>query len=223
MRVINSDALTEAYRALGIKGGGAAPETALRDKELYQNLVVNEIVRRSRTVGRTEGIFSFLFSNDHSGSGTLTTTITPYNATVGAANGWPVPVPDDLEVWLIGAGVEQDGGTGTLEAGLFLFLQSAQMGVGEDDAGVAIAASSSLFWLARWNALTTLQSEHGLDPDGKPWIPLGLRLPRLQVGAGAPTNLLFRSTASAAAKFDCTAIMGLFPIAFGQDILVGAA
>lgn len=203
-----------------MKGGGGAPETVVHDKDLYQNLVVNEIVRRSRTLGRTEGVFSFLFTNNHAAANTQSTTITPYNATVGAANGWPVPVPDDMEVWLIGAGVEQASGTGTIEAGLFLFLQGAQLGVGEDQAGAAVAGSS-LFWLARWNSLVTLSSEHALDPDGKPWVPIGLRLTRLTIGPGT-TDLIFRSTSSAAAVFDCTAIMGLFPITFGQDILVGA-
>jgi len=221
MRPITSDALVLINRMLGM-GRGGADETSLMDGKLDLALDVNPAVRRGRTIGITEGLFFFLFENTHAGADLQSTTITPYSPAVGAVNGWPRNVPDDLEVWLLGASVEQDTGTGTIEAGLFQFYQGAQQGIGEDEGGGAVTGSA-LIWLARWTgALVTLSSEHAMDPNGNPWVPIGLRIPRLSIGAGAPTNLIFRSLSTAAAVFTCTAVVGLFPVGLGQDILVGA-
>lgn len=217
MKTIDSDALVDLTKALGLTGRGAAI-TELVDGTVEQTLSVNEIVRRGRTFGLTQGIFTAALQNVHTDSETLVTRVEPYDGpAAGVIAPWVTPIPRGFDIWLLGAVVFRVSGTLAIEG--VLALQTFVQGWGIDDSGVAVATTRDQP-LAYWDAIETGVGGFAmgiLNGTNGTYAKIGLRLPRSELGN---TNISFHSTSAATATFLCQVTLGLFPTALGQDGLV---
>lgn len=213
MKQVDSDALDDVFRALGLKGAVGA--TTFTDGILDQVLDVAPLVRRGRTLGNSEGIFEGVFHNSHAGAGSLTSTTTPYNIPVGSVRPWPVPVPRGLDVWILKAHVFQVSGAGTFKGALFTNYDAAAQAWGISNSGTGVGASNQTA-LINWDALETDTFAYGVLNGEVPTI----RPFRLLRGINPGSSLLFSSTASDVAVFQCQVLVGLFPVGLGQDVSV---
>jgi len=212
MKKVDSQALAVVNKALGLTGAGA-PVTELTDGVVDQTLDVGPLVRRGRTLAGTEGCATIVLRAVHGGATTLTTEITPYAlGTTGLIAPFPNPIPTQFDLWLLSATLIQISGTGTLSAALFIGYDSIQ-GFGIDNAGNAVV-SEERTPVALWDALITKSADQFgiLTGTRGPLAMLGIRIPR-----NLATTLVFISTSSAAATFEVQCVVGLFPIALGQD------
>jgi len=214
VKVVDSDALGEVTKALGLTGKGAGI-TEFLDGQLDQTLDVAPIVRRGRTQAGSQGIYTAALRNVHAGAGNLSTAVNPFDITVGALPPYPAPMPAQFDVWLIGAGVQRVSGTGTLAAGIFVRQgDAAGQGFGEDDSGVAVVSSRSTA-LAFWDSTVTELTTFALQNGSNPYQAINMRLRR------PVTTVTFSSTASALATFEATLLIGVFPLSLGQDLVAG--
>lgn len=211
MKRVDSEALSEVDRALGITGQGAGV-TEFADRDLTQVFDVGPSARRGRTLAAGTGVFIGQLSNVHTDAETLFTTVNPYEITVGAIPPYPSPMPRHLDVWILGASVEQQSGAGTF-AGLLQASQPFQ-GFGVNDSGVAVVRNQALT-LAHWDAVVTVGDEVGITEQGNTWVPIRMRLAR-----SLNTEVIFRSTSSLTSTFNCQVLFGVFPVGLGQDVLL---
>jgi len=215
-RPIDSDALQKVAQSLGLSGYGAQG-TSFNDAVLDQVFDVAPLIRRGRTIASFSGVYTFVFQNEHSGSGTLVTSIDVLDVPAIGNLVWPRPVPEDMDVWLLGAAVQQTAGAGTLSGALFVHYDPGRQGFGVNDDDSALVVSNPVP-VARWDAIVTINTNFALQENGDPWKRLGIRLPRAISGTGA--RVIFVSTASELASFACQMQMGLFPVGLGQDAIV---
>lgn len=216
MKTVDSDALGVVTRALGLSGRGAQI-TELTDGVVDQSLAVNDLVRRGRTQAGTAGMYIGILENVHTDAETLESSIEPYLTPTGAIPPYPSPMPAGFDIWLMAASVEQKSGAGTLSAALFVNPPDATQGWGIDDSGVAVIGAIPPGPIAFWDSVVTQTREFGLQESGEPWARIGLRLirpPRSNV------EVRFSSTSTLTATFRCNILLGVFPIALGQDVLV---
>ena len=210
MKKIDSQALDILNKALDLRGPGS-PATELTDGIVDQVLSVNEIIRRSRTQARTAGIYTGMLRNVHAAADSRTATLTPFNATTTARAPYPAPMPADFDVWLLSAAVTQLSGTGTLSAALRVNCPASIMGLTTTGAAVVSVQNVAL-----WDALLVEGTTFGFPTaNDEPMKKIGLRLPRAPL-----TQIIFASTSSATATFDCFITLGVFPVALGQDVIV---
>jgi len=218
MKRIDSDALEVLTKALGLTGAGA-PVTELADGVVDQSLDVVPIVRRSRTLGITEGLYTAIISNIHGAANTLTTALDPYRP--GAAlviSPFPAEIPPQFDLWLLTATMRRQSGTGTVNATLAFQPGARDQAWGVTDAGVAVV-QQDMQVIAYWNTLVTSNTTFGyLSGTSPPLIPLGIRLPR--GNTAFPPSIRFVSAASAIATYNVSLNFGLFPVSLGQDGLV---
>ena len=212
-QIIDSDALDDLLRILGLAAGSTAGPTLLDSGNVSLVLAVDQIVRRSRTPTTTTGSYVATLRNDHAAAGQLTTGIDPYN--VGAFNfaPYPSPVPRGFDVWLLGAAIRKGAGAGTLDgAVLFIDPEDTQQAFGVDDSGVKIT-SSGAYPVALWTAFNTdITTQVGILGDGSVYAKIMLRLK-----SGASIDFV-SDVAAAAVIVDCHLVLGLFPAGLGQDV-----
>lgn len=210
---IESDALDNVYRVLGLSGGALPKGTLLDDGNVSQVLTVNDIVRRSRTPGVTVGFYYGILLNIHAAAGEVATSIDPYSVGAFGQPPYPSPVLPGFDVWCLTASVNRRTGAGTLDGAVLSYDPTGiQRAFGRNSAAAEVSTHSP-FPLARWTALDleTTQSI-GVAGDGGGMVKIGLRL-------GRGGSLGFTSdVAAAAANIECNMILGLFPEALGQDI-----
>lgn len=210
MKKIDSQALDVLNKALDMRGPGS-PVTELADAIVDQVLSVNEIVRRSRTQAGTEGIYTALLRNIHTGGTSLTISVLPFNPGARGLAPYPSPMPAGFDVWLLSAAVTQLSGSGTISANLRVQVPPRVMGLSTTAAGVTLAQSVGI-----WNTIVaegiTVAFKSGQT---EPVQNIGMRLPRDPL-----TEIIFSSTSSATATFDCFCMIGVFPVGLGQDVVV---
>lgn len=210
MKKIDAQTLEGLNKALGLSGPGS-PVTELTDGVLDQVIDVGAIVRRGRTQGQTTGLYTAMLRNVHTAADSRTATLTPYNGTTTARPPYPAPMPRDFEVWLLTAVVTQLSGSGTLTAALRVNFPANVMGLSTTGAGI-ISSHNVAFWDTVVNEGITFAVASAKDETVE---KIGMRLPR-----AALTQLVFASTSSAIATFDCFLTLGVFPVALGQDVIV---
>lgn len=217
-RVIDGQALDILTKTMGLTGPGEQ-QTQLTDGIVDQSLDIAPIVRRSRTLNPSEGIFTASMTNVHTDAESLTTAVDMYRLGTGiTVPPFPAAVNNTFEIWLLGAGLSQISGGGTLNAILDLQLRAQAFGV--DDSGVAVV-STPVMPLVHWDALVSEGLTFGVTAGGElPYAPIGIRIPRHRLGAGNGPILTFRSTSSITTSFRCLLWLGLFPVALGQDAVV---
>lgn len=210
MKKIDSQALDSLVRALGLSGPGS-PITELTDGIVDQVIDVKDIIRRSRTQAQTAGIYTGMLRNAHTGATSLTATLAPFNATTTARAPYPAPMPADFDVWLLTAAVTQLSGGGTLSGALRVNCTARIMGLTTTGAAVA-SVQNVAFWNTVVVEATTFGTKSGTTT---PLQNIGMRLPRDPL-----TQIVFGSTSSATATFDCFITLGVFPVGLGQDVIV---
>jgi len=220
MKQIDSDALGILNRTLGLTGAGA-PVTELTDGIVDQTLSINEIARRGRTQVGTSGIYTGVLRTVHTDAEALTTSVDPYAVGAGRLAPFPDPIPRQFDVWLLGTWVNQVSGAGTLAGVLHYTYPDSSQGFGVDDSGVAVVVSAPLA-IAYWTSLGALNTTFGVLADGggtaQPRAPLNFRIPRGTTGDGG--LLSFTALSSLTVTYDCYMLLGVFPMALGQDVNV---
>jgi len=210
MKKIDSQALDVLNLALDLRGAGS-PATELTDGVVDQVLEVGPIIRRSRTQGQTTGLYTANMRNTHAGADSATSTLNPYNAGNTALAPYPTPMPRGFDVWLLGAALHQRSGSGTLSGALRLNCPATVMGM-----STTAAAQLSESVVAFWDALVAENTTFGIaSAIDQPEYRIGVRLPR-----SPDTQLIFATTSSAVAVFECFLTVGVFPVALGQDVVV---
>lgn len=218
---VDSDALGPMLKSFGLAGQGAE-ETILQDGVLDQVIDVAPIVRRGRTLASSGGIFRGLLRNIHPSTGTINSGISPYNATVAhVVAPYPGKIPDQFDVWLLGASMIRFSGSGDLTQAM-LGLDNIAQGFGRDDSNNPILGINEVLPLANWDGLKTATTTYGVEQAREPWKPLKVRIPRLGAIPSAPVNIVFRTVTPSAggATFDAVILMGVFPVSLGQDGVV---
>lgn len=215
MTRVRSDALEFVSRALGLGGVGAAT-TEFEDEGLIQTLDVSSLIRRGRTEVSTHGIHIGIIRNIHTAANSVETNIDPYNVGVGPAiPPYPPAIGPGFDLWLIGATVRRISGTGTYTGVLYQNLGASGQGFGIDSVGADVVNASDQP-LAHWDSfLTEGTNVMGLSEAGQPYIAINMRLPRR---SGGGTTIVYQSTSSAIMTDQVQLIMGLFPVAMGQDV-----
>jgi len=213
VKKVDSDALGVLNQALGLTGAGS-PITELTDGIVDQTLDVVPVVRRGRTQARTDGLYTAVFRNVHSGASSLSSEINPYEVTPAIAIApYPTPMPRQFDIWLLSATLRRATGTGTLAAALYIRYSAIQQGWGIDDGNAAVALLSIVpfaFWSTVFNTGGTVIGTDGLG--GQLNSVQGMRLPR-----DPNLALVFESMSSAASNFTCDLVLGVFPVSLGQD------
>ncbi len=216
MRKIDSDALTLVQRQLGLSGI-AEPGTMLLGDELVQSLDVSSAVRRSRADIASGGIFNILLQNDHGGADSEVSSVDLYEAAANALNTYPRAVSNRFDVWLLAVSAQRITGAGLTTAAVWEWLFPQRfMGVGRDDGGSTVAAKAVDFPIAFFDEMTAV-------PSGNVYARNSLTLevsvyPKTRVPRGA--LLQFSTTSSGIMLVDGNALIGVFPLGMGQDIVL---
>jgi len=207
-KAVDSQALVGLNRILGLAGAGSS-ETFLEDGLLQQTYDVGDVVRRSRTEAGSAGWFYGVWQNAHSGSGGVQSSIDPYALSAAEAlNSWPAPVEAGFDVWLMYASMWRSAGSGALNAGVIQLAPDANMQCMSAGAGLETPQIPVAFW----DSIDGVSDyAWGLTEQGLMNIDINKRLRR-------GTNITFRTNAAAAATYQMTAVLGLFPAGMGQDI-----
>lgn len=215
MKEVDSDALSIVDLALGLSGPGTTI-TELTDGVVDQSLDVVPIVRRGRTQARTDGIYTAVLQNAHSGAGTLSSQINPYNVGFGAElPPYAVPTPRQFDIWLLNASLRRLSGASSITGGLFVRYSAASQGWGISDTNVPVALLSQMPAII-WTTLTAT----GIEViGGSGSQDMNLRVP-LRLPRDPDLTLLFESTATALSVFVVDLILGVFPVALGQDVRI---
>lgn len=210
---IESDALDRIYRVLGLSGGAVPKNTLLDDGNVSQVLVINELVRRSRTSAASSGWFFAIFENVHAGAGPLTSTIDPYSVGDLTVAPFPRVVPRGFDIWILRAMLRRIAGAGGLDGAVFSINPGlGQQAWGVDDGGALVDSEDPMPFALFTDLDASTTSTVGLSGDGSVSVPVNLRIPQ---GIG---NVTFRTDAAAAATFRGYLELGLFAEGLGQDI-----
>ncbi len=210
---VDSQALGVVNRALGLTGAGS-PETEFLDGVVDQVLDVAALVRRGRALAGTSGIFTPTLRTINTDANSITASIDPYiPGTTNAVAPYPSTVPASQDVWLLGASVRQVSGAGTLSATLSLTVSTRTQGFGRDNGGGLVLVSQKIR-LAFWDALGSDGTNFGILNELGTHKRIGIRIPRRS------STITFITTSSATSTWDCQMILGLFPVALGQDGIV---
>jgi len=215
-------ALDLVARNLGIAGVGMPPTTIFDGGNLAQVLVVNDLVRRSRSLGVTNGVFWGKQRHVHAAAGDLDSIIDPYNpgrVLVPPISSYPPVVPNGFDVWIVGLTIARTTGAGTLDGAVVSLDPIAgamQQAWGVNNSGAAIVGIG-LQPLCVWVALATGAAgvnAMGVLSNGN---CQGLTLP-VRVGRG--TEIRCDSTAgTASATFDFFIMTQVVPESMGQDLV----
>ena len=182
------------------------------DGLVVQSLDIGSSVRRGRTLAGSDGYYAVVLRNIHAAANTVSSSERPFNPRSLPLNAYPAVVPPQLDIWLIGASVVRISGTGTYACKLDIDTVPGQQGWGTDSANNAVVSSLRQA-IGVWDQVTTINDTFVTQADGKPYLPIGIRLPR-----HIDTLLVFSGVSSAAITVEAQIILGVFPVALGQDI-----
>lgn len=209
MYQLDSQALQELNRILGSAGGSGLTE--IDDRVVNLVLDILPVVRRSRTVSGSGGIFTARLANVHAAADAQTQTVDPYGLTGTAQAGFPRPVPDGFDVWLLGL-----TGTATVDALIsttvpawcFLQYPSTATAIGTVGAVSRVVKAFNGQTTFSGGARILHDSVGGVNAAFGP--PRPIRLPR-------GTLIGWNSTSLLAGTLQLNVVLGLFPAGLGQD------
>lgn len=205
MRKVRSQALDQVQRSLKMAGPQVAV-TEFDDGVLQQSLDVGELVRRGGALAGTEGLWSFEFALTTVGAGSSSTQV-GFHDSVFNLNGYPRPVPDNMDVWMLYSGV-------VISAAAALGLASISMLVPTrfdgNDSGAPVASAIRVPLHTWTTSVDTGAGIFGMDALGQLLWEHAWRIPR-------DSSFLFRITNLIAATTSWVGVVGLFPAGMGQD------
>lgn len=208
MVILDGQALAALNGILGTTGG--EEKTFLDDGNLQLSLDATHVIRRSRTVGGSSGIFVAKLANVHAGSDSVSLTVDPYALTGAVQAGYPKPVPVGFDVWLLdvlgtaSADAMMDGGQTPSWVFLLYPAVATVLGTAGSSARGVRGFADQLTFSGSARVLLATQA----DTFGR---ALPIRIPR-------GTLLGWNTTALAVAgTLQCNAVLGLFPAGLGHD------
>jgi len=176
-----------------------------------------EIRRRSRGFAGVDNWLYGVLENVHSAADAEASTFVPYSPGFGEIfNGYPAAMPEGYDLWLLSIYGRRSAGAGGLTAAGIGFLPGDRaQGWGIDDSGAGVETSVRV-QLAMSTALETGATAISTPPmifgNGLTHVDMRMRLPR-------GCDITFVTESAAAAEFQAIIVMGLFPMALGQDVL----
>jgi len=215
MRDIDSDALSQVQRQLGISGVGTGV-AMLEDDELRQVLDVGPAVRRGRADVANGGWFWGVLVNEHAGASSLSSFINPYEPMALSLTSFP-PLVDvsRFDIWIAGATLRLlSGATSIADAALIIGAPLRSLAFGKTDSGAGITPSGGGFVIQSWGTKVVASDTftYMLPEVRVPFETTNIRMPR-------GSNLVFDTQSIGVSTYELSIIMGLFPIGLGNDIL----
>ena len=208
---IDSQALEEARRALGLGGSGSGAlsgVTEFDDSLLQQVADMLPIIRRSRTLAGTEGIFPVNISNVHSGAGTINATIDPF-AIASPRAAYPSPILPGFDLWMFQCAMTLTVAS-TLTSGLF------RIGYDSSVIGFGAATDQAIFY-AGWDAEASLAGGT-FGESGTLGVTSVIQGRPLRVKRGS--TFLYSTLVTAAVTARLEMLLGIFPATLGQDVAI---
>lgn len=211
MRPVDTDALGQIAKVLGIGNPATATSPVDFDDAVLQQVVdVLPTVRRARTIPGTGGLFHGQVSQVHAGAGSLLSQVDPYElsaTSLTAEGGYPDPVPDDFDVWLLGA--VGSAAVGVINTNLF-----SNCLINLPNTGSAFGSSGGTIPYFMGDTEAPISAAvafiaNSASPD--------MRQPAFRLTRGTVLDL--NSHAGAAGTVFWTIFLGLFPAGLGQDLL----
>lgn len=211
---IDSAALSLLNRILGLAGGGGSPISLLDDYWVNQVIDIGPVVRRSRTIAPSEGIYGMRFFLTHAGADTQAAAVNPYAPGNLAMNGYPAEVPEGYDAWLMGGYGTVDGAAAFTSLQVGSEMPAIQFGASVlQTGGVGAAVQANFPYLSSATVLNL--AGIGIfftNLAGETFLQCGYRLRRGQ-------NLFVRTVSSAALVCNFYAIIALLPSGLGQDVI----
>lgn len=214
MREVDTDALLEVARSLGINNPATVVEqVTFDDATLQQALVVNELVRRARA-GFGAGIWQASILTDHVAAGTITDDLDPYGAP-DMASAYRELVDQGHDVWALSSRVSVDVSTDFVAAVLQIKPRTNEMAVRNTS---AVTGTSAPIILGSWDSVlatfsgTTATVSSSADP--RLIQPVHIR----RISRGQVLSLVSESGGVAAFEAHCRVALGVFPAGLGQDV-----
>jgi len=215
VRSIDSDALSQVQRQLGISGVGVNGVAQLEDDELRQVIDVGPAVRRGRADVANGGWFWGVLQNVHGASTALSSFINPYEADGFELTSYPALVDvSRFDIWIAGATVRLLSGAASINsASLIIGAPLRSLAFGKDDSAAQVTPTGGGFAVAHWGSLVNATSfTYMIRQTGIPFLNLNMRMPR-------GSNLVFDTNSVGISTYECSILMGLFPIGLGNDVI----
>jgi len=214
MRDIDSDALSQVQRQLGISGVGSGV-AVLEDDELRQVLDVGPAIRRGRADVANGGWFWGVLHNVHLGAGQLSSFINPYEAAGFELTSFPAQVDvSRFDIWIAAVSMRVVSGLNSVvDAAFFIGGPLRSLAFGKDDMGAAVSPAGGGFMIVPFDTKVTSSSTIAyVLPEVRNFQNLNIRMPR-------GSNLVFDSNSVGVSTYELSILMGLFPIGLGNDVL----
>lgn len=213
MREIDTDALRLVAPTLGVGNPATATRGVLFDDEnLQQVMEVTPEIRRAATIAPTSGVFGAAITNTHGAAGQIVTTRDPYDLAVASGAGWPDPIPDELEVWLL-------SGHAAAAVNVADETLSQRLELRHPATHIAFGASGTLTQLVQLfqtevpiSAAVAYLAEAGSGV-------AGYRGPAWRITRGS--LIVWATQAEAAGDITTELVLGLFPTALSHDARTG--
>lgn len=209
---IDSAALTELNQVLGLAGSGGAPRTELEDGAVNLVLEILPIVRRSRAIPPSEGIFPILFLFTHAAANDQIRSIDPYAPGTNAYPPYPGTVPDGFDYWVTGCGGRVSLAANFTNCVFATIVNGSNVGIGLDQVGNMLGVGARYMPLASFNDAANLGGSDYLTSEGLAYQHIGRRIRRGDL-------LSFASTSSGVLDIYFMVMGCLLPSGLGQDAI----
>lgn len=173
-----------------------------------------ELRRRSKPLAGIDNWFYAVQQHAHAGAGGLVTSVSVYNPP-NPLNGYPSAVPEGWDIFLLAVQGQQQAGDDAdfTAASVNIFPGAFSQGMGDIDTGLPVEVAIA-FTIGH---STVILEDVGTNVMA--WDDSGTMLyPRIRLPRGA--NIGFASEALAATTLRAIFILGVFPMALGQDVAV---
>jgi hypothetical protein len=205
-------------QSLGLIGVGAQV-TEVTDGVAELGIDVTPLIRRGQTLAASEGVFPFVFQNDHAAANnTLQTLVDPYApaATITRGAGYPAILPPGYDVWVLWAYLLTSVNVGNF-AGAQLGVEYSTLSTGLLSGAAPAAYRIPLILSDTEDAVSTIGTFLAENGSGLLSKRLGVRVPR-----GARILFESRTAGSAVAtSYAAVGLLGIFPAGLGQDAIGG--
>jgi len=216
MALIKGSQLSFVSKLFDLAGEQVRGATDLDVENVSQVLNINEIVRRSNSGGAlATGLFVGVMENANgAGATNVESTIDPYAVGINAGPGFPTPIGDDFDIWLLEITGRRSAGTGSnfTEALFSLDDPNTHLAFGVSDAPLPISPLP-IRSLVRFTDLQELTATNNVlvDQVGQCRFNVQQRIRR-------GTTFSWGSIATNAVTVRVQLLMGLFPAGLGQDV-----